>query len=122
MYSGPHAMYIGKPVSSRMLSAVRRLCGHADTGPTAVRDQSIDRIRPPISPPPRNTSWECMSALTIDLRAAFAQPILPSGGAREMLTARRRPEATGRFRRVHVHVPANEAGAEVLTFERRVRR
>jgi hypothetical protein len=45
-------MYMGKPVSSRMLSAVRRLCGHPSTGPTAVRDQSIDRMSAPISPPP----------------------------------------------------------------------
>ncbi len=48
-------MYIGKPVSSRMLSAVRRLCGQAGTGPTAVEAQSISRIRAPISPPPRST-------------------------------------------------------------------
>src|SRR3954471_15874747 len=56
MKSGPQAMYRGNPVSSRMLSAVRRLCGHPSTAPTAVRDQSIDRMRAPISPPPARGS------------------------------------------------------------------
>src|SRR4051795_1297910 len=49
-------MYIGKPVSSRMLRAVRRLCGHESTGPTGVLDQSMVRISVPISPPPARTS------------------------------------------------------------------
>jgi hypothetical protein len=49
-------MYMGKPVSSRMLSAVRRLCGQAATGPTAVVDQSIERMSAPISPPPESGS------------------------------------------------------------------
>src|SRR5689334_13026305 len=45
-------MYMGKPVSRRMLSAVLRLCGHPSTGPTAVSPQSMDRMRAPIAPPP----------------------------------------------------------------------
>src|SRR4051812_49263373 len=49
-------MYIGKPVSSRMLSAVRRLCGQLATAPTAVADQSIERMSAPISPPPASGS------------------------------------------------------------------
>src|SRR3954454_15914895 len=49
-------MYMGNPVSSRMLSAVRRLFGHPSTAPTAVCDQSIDRMRAPISPPPARGS------------------------------------------------------------------
>jgi hypothetical protein len=49
-------MYMGKPVSSRMLRAVRRLCGHVSAAPTAVRDQSSERISAPISPPPASGS------------------------------------------------------------------
>src|SRR4051812_42641324 len=45
-------MYMGKPVSRRMLSAVRKLCGQVSTAPTGVLDQSIVLIRAPISPPP----------------------------------------------------------------------
>src|SRR6476620_6920165 len=42
-----------------MLTVLRRLCGHRCGGPSAVRDQSISRMRPPISPPPaRNVSVE----------------------------------------------------------------
>ena len=53
---------MGKPVSSRMLSAVRRLWGHRSTGPTAVFDQSMERISAPISPPPDRTVFrsECV--------------------------------------------------------------
>ena len=35
-----------------MRTAVFRLCGQRSTGPSDVRDQSIARIRAPISPPP----------------------------------------------------------------------
>ena len=35
-----------------MLMVVRRLCGQPATGPSEVVDQSIDRIKRPISPPP----------------------------------------------------------------------
>ena len=53
---------MGKPVSRRMLSAVRRLWGHRSTGPTAVLDQSMERISAPISPPPDRTVFrsECV--------------------------------------------------------------
>jgi hypothetical protein len=36
---------------SSMLTVLRRLCGQALGGPSAVADQSISRIRAPISPP-----------------------------------------------------------------------
>ena len=39
-----------------MRTQVRRLCGQASTGPSGVRDQSIARIRSPISPPPCRTA------------------------------------------------------------------
>jgi hypothetical protein len=48
-------MYIGKPVSSKMLRAVRRLRGHESTGSTTVFDQSMERIKAAISPPPAGT-------------------------------------------------------------------
>ncbi len=35
-----------------MLSVLRRLCGHVSTAPSVVSDQSMSRIRAPISPPP----------------------------------------------------------------------
>ena len=35
-----------------MLTVVRKLCGHPVTGPSAVVDQSIARIKLPVSPPP----------------------------------------------------------------------
>src|SRR3954451_20163799 len=56
MNSGPQAMYMGKPVSSRMLSAVRRLWGQVETAATAVLDQSIERMNGAISPPPASGS------------------------------------------------------------------
>src|ERR1700738_3309241 len=56
MKSGPQAMYIGYPDVSRMLSDVRRLCGHCSTGPTGVQDHSKDRMSWPISPPPAKTA------------------------------------------------------------------
>jgi hypothetical protein len=44
---------------SSMLTVLRRLCGHVSTGPSLVCDQSISRIRVPISPPPaRNVNGE----------------------------------------------------------------
>src|SRR5580704_13024296 len=39
-----------------MRTTERRLCGHPSTGPSGVCDQSLRRIRSPISPPPENTS------------------------------------------------------------------
>jgi hypothetical protein len=38
-----------------ILTAVFRLCGQFETGPTAVCDQSNVRINAPISPPPEKT-------------------------------------------------------------------
>jgi hypothetical protein len=37
---------------SSMPTAVRNACGQASMGPNGVRDQSSERILPPISPPP----------------------------------------------------------------------
>jgi hypothetical protein len=45
-------MYMGKCVSRRMLTAVRRLWGQVSTPPMLVLDQSNERIRSPIAPPP----------------------------------------------------------------------
>ena len=39
-----------------MLTAERRLWGHSATGPSGVRDQSSERMRSPISPPPASHS------------------------------------------------------------------
>ena len=43
---------MGKSEARQMLTVVRKLCGHPVTGPSAVFDQSIARIKLPISPPP----------------------------------------------------------------------
>ena len=43
---------IGRSEARQMLMVVRKLCGHPATGPSEVFDQSIDRIKRPISPPP----------------------------------------------------------------------
>src|SRR5581483_10785649 len=51
---GPQPMNIGKRERSMIPTAVRRLAGHLDGGPTAVSDQSRAPINPAISPPPRN--------------------------------------------------------------------
>jgi hypothetical protein len=37
---------------SSMLNVLRRLCGQLSAGPRIVLDQSIARMRDPISPPP----------------------------------------------------------------------
>ena len=48
---------MGRSEARQMLTVVRRLCGHPATGPSEVFDQSIARIKLPISPPPdRNAS------------------------------------------------------------------
>ena len=52
MRSGPHQRNIGKGDVSKMLRAVRRLCGQSSTAPRGVRAQSMDRMRAPASPPP----------------------------------------------------------------------
>src|SRR2546426_5846375 len=48
--SGPQHTSMGKPDSTQMLVAVRRLCGHRSAGPSAVADQSLARMRAAISP------------------------------------------------------------------------
>src|ERR1700748_3453105 len=41
---------------SKMRITVRRLCGQVCTGPSAVRDHSVARMRAPVSPPPAKIS------------------------------------------------------------------
>src|SRR6185295_5184301 len=41
---------------NRMLTALRRLCGQASTGPSGLAAQSCSRMRAPISPPPARKS------------------------------------------------------------------
>src|SRR5512146_2090604 len=60
--SAPHQTRIGNREWRHVLTVVRRLCGHPETGPNGVDAQSIDRISAPISPPPART--ECRSGLT----------------------------------------------------------
>src|SRR5581483_1208151 len=48
-------MSMGYPVPSRIRTAIRRDCGHRDTGPSELFDQSKARINAPISPPPDKT-------------------------------------------------------------------
>src|SRR4051794_41967314 len=43
---------MGKRELRQMLTAVRRAGGHRSAGPIGVLDQSSERIRAPISPPP----------------------------------------------------------------------
>src|SRR6187431_2990424 len=54
--SGPHQTRIGNREFKQVLTVVRSDCGQSETGPSAVCDQSIDRINAPISPPPARTS------------------------------------------------------------------
>src|SRR6476661_3645330 len=57
--SGPQKRMICAFDGSSMLTVLRRLCGHDSGAPRVLRDQSISRIRAPISPPPaRNVSFE----------------------------------------------------------------
>src|SRR6185436_8753559 len=71
MNSGPQAMYMGKPVSRRMLSAVRRLCGQLAAAPTAVLDQSIERMSAPMAPPPASGSGRRVELETVVSSKAF---------------------------------------------------
>ena len=55
---------------SRIRTTVLRLCGHWETGPNGVVDQSCARIRRAISPSPAmiarfNSSSECLGPLTL---------------------------------------------------------
>lgn len=49
-------MTIAKRDASIRLIAVLKLCGQVSTGPNGVFDQSCERIRAPISPPPERKS------------------------------------------------------------------
>lgn len=48
--SGPHATNIANRGFRQMLTEVLRLCGHCSMGPSAVFDQSSERMSAPISP------------------------------------------------------------------------
>src|ERR1051325_3458873 len=69
-----------------MLSVLRRLCGHVATGPSTVADQSIPRMREPISPPPwRNGYEDSDSPVTAKLCRSDIDELMrqPSRRARE---------------------------------------
>jgi len=51
-----------------MLMAVVRLVGHVATGPIGVADQSIARIRAPMSPPPARTASTSRSFILLPLK------------------------------------------------------
>src|ERR1700761_351544 len=53
MPSGPHRSTMGRGERSSIPTVVFRLCGHPEIGPKPVADQSRERIRTPISPPPK---------------------------------------------------------------------
>ena len=55
-----------------MRTAVLRLCGHRSTGPSGVFDQSFERIRSPISPPPERKA----KSDVIPLEPSFLEPVL----------------------------------------------
>ena len=59
---------MGRSEARQMLTVVRRLCGHSATGPSEVSDQSIDRIKLPISPPPVRKARESGSEAGVSLR------------------------------------------------------
>src|ERR1700757_557479 len=52
--SGPHQITIGERELRQMPTAVRRLCGHFDTGPSGDAAQLNSDIRPAISLSPTN--------------------------------------------------------------------
>jgi hypothetical protein len=74
-------MYIGWPVLSMSLTAVRSDCGQAAGGPSGDADQSCARINAPISPPPARKS----SALRVGATAESVD-LMPSS----LTPARRR--------------------------------
>src|SRR5262247_1886024 len=53
---GPQNRIIWAFDGSSILTELRKLCGHDSIGPRGVRDQSISRIKLPISPPPVSQS------------------------------------------------------------------
>jgi hypothetical protein len=56
-----------------MLTAVLTLCGQVSGGPSGVVDQSLARMRVPISPPPASHAQAARSA-TASIEAALADP------------------------------------------------
>jgi hypothetical protein len=50
-----------------MLTAVLTLCGHVSGCPSGDADQSLARIRPPISPPPASHAGLVQSLPIIEL-------------------------------------------------------
>jgi len=56
-----------------MLTALRRLCGQTVIGPTGVHDQSMARMRAPISPPPARYS-SANAALSLFVTGRDAPP------------------------------------------------
>src|SRR5689334_22744015 len=66
---------------SSMPTTLRRLCGQASTGPSDVVDQSIRRMREPISPPPLKTVLTSPSVWSSCTQSAFlfAVSLLQSG-------------------------------------------
>src|SRR5919205_350777 len=54
--SGPHQIRIGNREFKQILTEVRKLWGQPFTGPRGVWDQSFERIKAPISPPPARQS------------------------------------------------------------------
>jgi hypothetical protein len=54
--SGPQSITIGTGDNRRILTAVFKLCDQVSMGPKLVADQSNERMREPISPPPAGQS------------------------------------------------------------------
>ena len=54
----PQMTQMGRSEARQMLTVVRRLCGQPATSPSEVFDQSIVRIKLPISPPPDRKASE----------------------------------------------------------------
>src|ERR1700694_3589752 len=117
MKPGHQALYNGYPDASRMLSDVRRLCGHCSTGPTAVWDHSKDRMSSPISPPPAKTaSGRASSRIIVEsLRRA---PHLELPGPRSAaLRAHRFDIRCGRHPRASLAAVPVESNAEPIRDE-----
>src|SRR5579872_255789 len=78
MYSGPHQRSSGNRFASRKFTIMRRLRDQVSQGPIGLLDQSKERIRAPISPPPERNSAlsfgaDAVSALAVGrvLRIVF---------------------------------------------------
>jgi hypothetical protein len=60
-------MDMGKLDAMHKLTVVRKLCGQVSGEPNGVLDQSLERMRPPISPPPDKNSGCIIFLLRIDV-------------------------------------------------------